>query len=296
MWSAKNPCLRQSILASGKVSLPAAKYPCQRQSSTCQRQSSTCQRQSSTCQRQCSTCQRQCSTCQRQCSTCQRQCSTCHTVIPYSAVWRLIWNFRTNDRFVSGIFQQKQVDILSSYQTQLSLSKYIRDQRSTFNSMSIKKYIEASTGINMSRSSISKFMKQRLKMSFKRVSSRPMFKDPWLMKFMKLVFWIEYSNILNDDTILINIDEVLFSNNTKTNYSLEVRGAPNYVSNISFKGSLSVIGTITCQGDWFFSNLVKNNWSEVFIDYLKNWIEKDFAVNSSKIILILNNLPIHSSN
>ena len=142
------------------------------------------------------------------------------------------------------------------------------------------------------------FLKTRLGMTYRRVSSRPVYKDPWFIRLMQLVFCIEYLNIVTSDIIVVNIDETLFSNSTKFNYSWAPKGQSNYCWNISFKGSMSFIGAITNRGDWYFENLNQNNWAKLFLQYLENlmrWMKEDLEVEPDRVLLLLDNSPIHTS-
>ena len=83
---------------------------------------------------------------------------------------------------------------------------------------------------------------------------------------------MEFANLIKREHVLVNFDEVLLSNSTKTNYSWGTRGRTAIVKNISFKGSQGLIGSITSRGGWFFSRLHSNNNLDIFIDYVQHLI------------------------
>ena len=61
---------------------------------------------------------------------------------------------------------------------------------------------------------------------------------------------------------------------------------------------LSLLTAITNKGDWFISNLVKHNNSEVFMLFVQKlmiWLWDDLNIQKSRIILMMDNSPIHPS-
>ena len=67
-------------------------------------------------------------------------------------------------------------------------------------------------------------MKKNLNKSYKKWSSRPAKYDPLRTTALKKLFSIELANMVEQDSILINVDEVNFSNSIKSNYSWLERG------------------------------------------------------------------------
>ena len=97
--------------------------------------------------------------------------------------------------------------------------KYTSEQISSFSSTDIQKYIEVSGKFHVSQQSILKFVKIGLRMIYRRVSSSPTYKVPPIILFMQLFNWVRYLNIAALDLIKVNIEETLFFNSTKFNYS-----------------------------------------------------------------------------
>ena len=155
--------------------------------------------------------------------------------IPYSTVARCIQSFHRDDRFISDLFKPRQVDLLKWQSARGLALKYIREQNSPFNSTDIKKYIEATAKIKISHQSMLRYLKTVLHMTYRRVSSRPVYKDPSFIKLMQITFWIEYINKVTPDIVVVNIDETLFSNNTKYNYSWTIKGNPTSAETLILK-------------------------------------------------------------
>ena len=66
---------------------------------------------------------------------------------------------------------------------------------------------------------------------------------------MKIIFCIEYENLLRKDLIFANTDETMLNNHTKRNYFWANRGKANTIKIIFVSGSLSFIAVITSKGD-----------------------------------------------
>ena len=76
------------------------------------------------------------------------------------------------------------------------------------------------------------------------------------------------------------------------------RGSQNISYNTNFSGSLALIGAITSYGDWFFSPLNSSSNSKTFISFMEElikWLTVDLKIDLRRIILIMDNSPIHTS-
>ena len=197
---------------------------------------------------------------------------------PYSTIWRIIRRFRENPKTTREFFVSRPVNLLYWDRAQKAVLEYIRFNIYPFNSTEIQRFLLKTTGIDWTKSSIIRYLKESLNLSYKRVSSRLVKRPASLTKLMKIVFWIEYANMINSRIVVVNIDETLFSNSTKRNYSWTKRGGPAYAENIWFTGSVSFIVSITSSGSIHNSHLQENNNSSNFINYLKDlikWLDED---------------------
>ena len=96
----------------------------------------------------------------------------------------------------------------------------------------------------------------------------------------------------------MSIDEILFSNSAKINYSWIANNKTNIWSNSSFQGFLLIITAITCKGDWFNSNLIFNENSDNFkwfIEHPMTWLRDDIGVQTNRIVLLMDNPRLHTS-
>ena len=156
------------------------------------------------------------------------------------------------------------------------LRNYIKDINYWFNSRDVHNYLESKSELKIWRKSVVKYLKRSLNKSYKRWSSRPSNYNHDRTGAFKKIFAIEFSNIIERDTALINIDEVHFSKSTKQNYSWLGRWISWKRNNICFQSSMSFILVITSLGNWFAVNLTRRNNSSSFIEFvwkLREWIQ-----------------------
>ena len=175
---------------------------------------------------------------------------------------------------------------------------YIANTEWCYTSSEMHTYLELQSGMNVWKRSIIIYLRKVLNKSYKRWSSRPTNYQTARIDILKRIFAIEFANVVDKNSLLINIDEVHFSRTTKSNYSWLDRGVSCYRRNISFVGSLSLIWAITSQGGWFATNLTQRNNSDTFVDFISKmdtWIEEELKVSKNNIIILLDNCSIHKS-
>ena len=112
------------------------------------------------------------------------------------------------------------------------------------------------------RLSLNKYFKTHLWLSYKGIRSRIIQKESVQMKLKKIIFWIEYANLANEDIVILNVDKTIIINHTKRNYSWSIKDQAANVENINLNGSLSLIASITSKGDWHYCSLISNNNSQ----------------------------------
>ena len=173
---------------------------------------------------------------------------------------------------------------------------YWRTATSTFDSVDIRNQIKHDLGMTIECKNIKEILKNKLNFSFKKWSSRPINIESQRLNLIRTLYVIEFISLWELDTLIINIDEVLFSNKTKKEYSWIQRGRWSNVGNILFSGSTSLIVAITSNGDWFAMFLLINNNVSKFIDFMKKlllWVKFDLNYDLKKTLVILDNLNIH---
>ena len=216
-------------------------------------------------------------------------------LIPYSTLKR-VWTEKSNQiwgwgKNWSGIeWNQKYANIIEEY-----IKYYWRTATSTFDSVDIRNQIKHDLGMTIECKNIRAILKNKLNFSFKKWSSRPINIESKRLNLIRTLHVIEFISLWEFDTLIINIDEVLFSNKTKKEYSWIQRGRWSNVGNILFSGSTLLIVAITSNGDWFAMFLLKNNNASKLIDFMKKllWGKFDLNYDLKKTLVILDNLSIH---
>ena len=117
----------------------------------------------------------------------------------------------------------------------------------------------------------------------------------WLLK---ILYSIRFSRYLLHLSLLVNIDESSFFKNTWNYYGWSKIGEESITKGILFKGSVSVISSITSAGHSYTETLVGALNSKKFSEYLDRllkYFSDAWNINTSKIGLILDNWSIHRS-
>ena len=178
------------------------------------------------------------------------------------------------------------------------IKSYINEKKWVFTSKDIQFKLKTEDSINISSGKVRKLMKEKLNLSFKRINLRPL--NIWLekLKFWRLLFWIRFSKLINNDTLLINIDEWIISNKTRLNYSWSRRGESCEVQNNNFSGSISIIMAILSTRQWYWLVLqgtVDSDIFSLFITYLNKWLIENNMFGKKDASIILDNWSSHRS-
>ena len=218
--------------------------------------------------------------------------------VSYSTVYRVIRYSELFPKTISSLFRLLNVKLHKWAKAQQKIVKYIKAQSGVFISTSLKHYIETETVITICKQSKASFLRSSLGLSYKRVASRLTKSNIPETKLKKIIFWLEFANLIKPEHILLNIDETLFSKSTKINYSWTMKGVEASVTNSTLIGSLSLLAAITNRGDWYISNLLSRNNSDNFISYigkLLNWVQNGLCIEAFRVVLIMDNCRIHTS-
>ena len=127
-----------------------------------------------------------------------------------------------------------------------------------------------SKGIWVNGDIIRKILKTKLNFSFKRWSPRPLTLNHKIVKLRKALFTVKQLKIINGASLLVNIDEVVFSQSTKTNYSWSRKDMPSNLSTQIIKESVSIISSIASNGMSITGVRKGTIISSSFIEYMKH--------------------------
>ena len=114
---------------------------------------------------------------------------------------------------------------------------------------------------------------------------------------MKL-FAFRFTQNLNNDILIGNWDECLFTRKTKINYLWKKLDLNKEWQNVSFIGSLAIILTIFSNGSWFLLTTQCKINSEIlcwYMNKLNQWLLKNTYFGYKKVTVLLDNCSFHKS-
>ena len=132
-------------------------------------------------------------------------------------------------------------------------------------------------------------------MSYKRINSRPCYIDIDRIQLTRILFSICLPNIIDSDTLLINIDATSTTQDTKSNYSWTPIGMKEEW-NKRFATSLNIVFAICSNGSWFemlSNNTLTTDRFIIFLRNLKTFLEENNYFEFKRIVILLDNLPSH---
>ena len=108
-----------------------------------------------------------------------------------------------------------------------------------------------------------------MKLSYKRVKSRPNGVDIDRINTIRSLFSVKLAKFINSQALLINIDESSINRNVKSHYSWGFKGIPIETNNSAITDSVSTIMGICSNGSWI--NLIVNDTidSTKFVWFIK---------------------------
>ena len=104
------------------------------------------------------------------------------------------------------------------------ITDFVHNTDITLVAKEIAEYRKSSMNANNSVSFIRRFMKTQMRLSFKRVKSRPDNVNLQKIESIRKLFTVTLSKSISKNTLLINIDESSINRSVKTLYSCSFRG------------------------------------------------------------------------
>ena len=141
-------------------------------------------------------------------------------------------------------------------------------------------------------------MKNHNKLSFKKVQSGPNSIDMDKIKVLKKLFAFWFTQNLNNDILIRNWDECLFTRKFKINYLWSKIGFNTEWQNVSFIGSLAIILTIFSNGSWFLLTTQCKINSEIvcwYMNKLYQWLLKNTYFGYKKVTILLDKCSFRKS-
>ena len=218
--------------------------------------------------------------------------------VPFSSVFK-IWNryYKDYEKYYGfnkdALWFHYLNDVVVEY-----INYYWKHNKECFTSNDVKLKLYSDLEIKISNKQITEILKNNLRKSYKKGSSRPSCHDSNKNSLTQKLYALEFINLWESNYLFINIDEVLFSNKTKFNYSWLSKGVSGSLKNTIFKWSKSMIAAISSVGKWLISELDCKNNSDFFVDFLhklEKWIVFDYKMKLNETIIIMDNSSIHKS-
>ena len=189
--------------------------------------------------------------------------------------------------------------IMKRDQMIFAIKKYYEEIESEFTSSDVQKHLFEHLNISCSLRLIRDIMKNDLNLSFKKCATRPNNVNLNRVKTLRSMYWIQFSELLQNNTLVINIDEWVISRSTKNNYSWSIKGENKEIINSPFIGSVSIILTILSNGWWYLLATDSTIDSAIFWHFIKKleyWILSNKMFGYSDVLWIMDNCPSHKSN
>ena len=124
-----------------------------------------------------------------------------------------------------------------------SITEYISNYtKNTHGDVTI--HTNQTLNMNLTQAFVLKFMKTHCNLSYQRVKSRPNTIDFGRIFVSKTYFTIRFPQIIDRDTLIVNVDESSINRHMKSMYSWGIRGRPIEAQNSPFAGSFSLVTAI----------------------------------------------------
>ena len=104
---------------------------------------------------------------------------------------------------------------------------------------------------------------------FKKCATRPNNMNLNRIKTLRSMYWIQFSELLQNSTLAINIDEWVISRSTKNNYSWSIKGENKEIINSLFIGNISIILIILSNSWWYLLATDSKIDSAIFCKFIK---------------------------
>ena len=141
-------------------------------------------------------------------------------------------------------------------------------------------------------------MKEDIKLSYKKIKSRPYNINFEKVRLTRILFSIKFTQIITNNTLLLNIDESSINRNLKTHYSWSLKGNKTEAKNSFIVGSASLIFGILSNGSsiGMITNGTINSLKFItFLKNLKEWLNKNKNFGFKETLLIMDIWSIHKS-
>ena len=200
--------------------------------------------------------------------------------------------------FANSVIERRKYRKIEQHHVQNEIKMQVQLSKEGISAKKIQQVIKKKLNVKISLCSIRRYLREGLSLSYKKGWKRRMDIDQTRLKHLRVLYTIRLTKMINQDTLLINIDETSLSNEVLSNYSWLKKGENWELFNEKFWGSLSLILAITSNGDYIGATVLKSLDSNIFVSFLMmtiDWILLKPDYRGRKIVFILDNCPVHRS-
>ena len=104
------------------------------------------------------------------------------------------------------------------------IALFVKNVKEPFYWKNNKAHLIKTYGILLDINLIRRILKERLGLSFKRCSPKPLSIDYKVLRLKKILFAVKLWRVTNKSTVFINVDESTITRSTKINYSWDEKG------------------------------------------------------------------------
>ena len=183
-------------------------------------------------------------------------------------------------------------------QLKKSIGEYLIITQHAFNVQDVTDYVNSELTESFPSYFIQKFMKSSMRLTYKKVKPRPNNINLCKLEMIRVLFSIKITKLLNDSTLVINMDQSSINRHMKSNRSWGLRGAEIECKNSNFSGSVSLCMAILSNGSWFWLMTDETIEAQKIIQFLWNlskWLSNNCLFSYANILLMLDNCSVQKS-
>ena len=173
--------------------------------------------------------------------------------------------------------------------------KYVEQNKWAFTWKDVQEYLIKSEGVWVDIDIVRRVLKEKLNYTYRRCSLRPLTTNWRILKLRKILFLVKLCKLIKRGSILVNIDEAVYSPPTKINYSWNRIGMTSNRSTTLFSESVSIVSSILSNGISITGVRIGTIKSNTFIEYIGHliYVCKRLGLNTNQICLFIDNSPVH---
>ena len=178
------------------------------------------------------------------------------------------------------------------------ITKFLHPPQPPWTIQKLRKTVSSELGEIYSEYILRKYIKSKLRYSFKKAWSRQPKYAEFTTKISKGWFRAELLRMINKEQLIFSVDEWGFTRMIKAEYSWLPMGKSSSVINDIWKGSASLILSVRSNGQWFGLFKQGTIYSKIFWIFLKLFekvVLESYSASQNTLSIIIDNARIHTS-